>query len=404
MSEGLVDLSLFSYSPTDDRCFSITEPFSLPDASNQSNDGFRGDSNFTREFYAPRATDRALNERMQSKPLPRLPPRAICGPLSIPRECDLTSTCILNRMKRKRNDDSPGSTDNTLSRRRNVASPPQLLLSGPPPSRATHGPTSELVWMPEEQMWLVVGEGERIPAPNASDINATRGQQASSVNRTRSEPTTRVQSEWHDTPPMSPIQSQLRSLIERRDDERLSPLFQEAMNSVPMDDTMDPPPPPTYERTVRGRQASTESFNSIPSSNGLLPSASLSLNAAAVSQLPPSRPPMTRAASFGNHYTSRSPHPTNENPTSETNSMCRSQTQPQYRSRLQPATSRYGIYPMDRLQQNWTPPESWRVKHDSSTNSSNERSGNFGVLDNELKSTKSWSGWARKFARPRSAT
>ena len=182
------------------------------------------------------------------KPLPSLPRSRICQQVA-----DDGSQCILKRIKRTATDQSltsPGA----LLQRRNGTAPPQLTLSTPHESprfqnnRGTSNP-SPMVWMPDEQMWLVVGEHEQHSSATAQAAYPTPPAYTPRVSA-RSEPTSRIASQWDLTPPQTPIQSQLQSLLTPRDEERLSPLFQEAMNSVPMMDTFDLPPPPSYEGTV----------------------------------------------------------------------------------------------------------------------------------------------------------
>lgn len=156
---------------------------------------------------------------------------------------------------------SPGS----LLQRRIAHVTPQLTLSvpneSPRPSNSDshqdHSNPSPMVWMPDEQMWLVVGEAEQ---RSAHDTEAAYPTPPAYTPRAgaRSEPSSRVTSQWDLTPPQTPIQSQLQSLLQprdeelpqSRDEERLSPLFHEAMNSVPMTDHFDLPPPPSYEGTI----------------------------------------------------------------------------------------------------------------------------------------------------------
>ena len=386
MSEALVDLSLFSYSPTDDRNFIVPEPFDIEGTSERPSHIFAEDSQPTREFYAPRPHDRALRERAASKPLPKLPPRTICGPLAIPREFDSGGSCILNRMKRKRTNDSPGTSESNISRRRNIASPPRLLVSAPPPSRTRPGLSSELVWMPEEQMWLVVGEGERNSVPGPETMHIDREEPSQSINRTRSEPTTRVQSQWTATPPISPIQAQLRSLIEQRDEERLSPLFQEAMNSVPMEDTLNPPPPPSYEGIMRGRASSSESTHSAPTlTTPTPPIPESSANSAF------RRPSVTRAASFGSYYTTAPSQLSTDSENVFRNEASRSRTDvPSQRPKLTTKNSN-----------GWSAPKEWDVLRNENQMASTSGP-HLDFLNHDPSATRSLSAWARVFARPKS--
>lgn len=285
--EGLVDLSLFEWNPTGNS--------EAQGVSTGSAEYYQPCLSATREYYAPSPRQEASSSREMddlqeairqsinestyqsetrhgatmrdegdiretivdaprrreatTKPLPLLPRTAFCQKVA-----DDGSECILKRIKRTANDQgipSPGS----LLQRRNGSAPPQLTLSVPLESsrpqqnnNASRNPPS-MVWMPDEQIWLIVGEAEQrtsraaefaYPTPPAYTPRAFA----------RSEPSSRANSTWEITPPQTPIQSQLQSLLQPRDEERLSPLFQEAMNSVPMNDHFDLPPPPSYEGTM----------------------------------------------------------------------------------------------------------------------------------------------------------
>ncbi|KAL9124046.1 MAG: hypothetical protein Q9217_006587 [Psora testacea] len=324
-NEALVDLSLFALSPTDDR------HFSMPDASHITSQPAITDHVIAElgqtgeEFYRTGSAPEDRRADHFSKPLPPLPPKTICKAISIPREGDSASTSILTHMKRKRTELFPTSSGDNLLRRRNVASPPQLTLSVPQSASNNRQPASEMVWMPEEQIWLLVGDMTQDHYPG-HDEHPTPPAYSPSRYYTRSEPSTRAPSRWSMSPPMSPIRSQLQSLIQPRDEERLSPLFQEAMNSVPMDDTFAPPPPPTYERTVRGR--------SLPPTP---PSSHQQLQTSTPSKAPATHPP-ARAATTSNQYT------TTVSAYSETTSnLARSQTGAHKRSRLKPSISKYSL-------------------------------------------------------------
>ena len=445
-NEGLVDLSLFACSPTDDRHFAIAGTSHRPAIPLIPRDDFtpplytraefyaprdtpehqRGMTQTRHEFYAPWSTlgdheesrftrhetpSNSTEQRTEpnhtrqeldapsnaivddrdfnlSKPLPPLPPRTLCRTISIPRECDDESACIIARMKRKRTHESPTRNSNNLLQRRNVAAPPQLTLSVPSSTSPNHNPVTEMVWMPREQIWIVSDNArqDRYPSPANYPTPPTY---SPPENFSRSEPPTRHQSRFTITPPMSPIQSQLLSLIQPRDEERLSPLFQEAMNSVPMDDMFDPPPPPTYEGTVR---------NNIPRSAPLSNRQWRQIPLPPPPPTPPPRNPPTRAAS-----SAHSTHSTFASAYSEnSNNLSRSQTQGSKQPGIKPATSKYGI---------WTPKFGNSQKPATRGRSPPENSeGHQSPLDflhQEMAgSSRSWHGLARKVAvsRPRSAT
>ena len=282
--EGLVDLSLFEWNPTGTS--------TAHGVSSGSAEYYQPVLTGTREYYAPSRHDdgsREINDIQEAirrsvhdslpqpeprqlaasrgddniretvvdasrrrevamKPLPALPRTRICQQVA-----DDGSQCILKRIKRTGTDQampSPGS----LLQRRNANAPPQLTLSVPHESPQPQNSNSDrnpppMVWMPDEQMWLIVGETEQRTSTAAQAAYPTPPAYTPRVTA-RSEPSSRVTSQWDLTPPQTPIQSQLQSLLQPRDEERLSPLFQEAMNSVPMTDHFDLPPPPSYEGTV----------------------------------------------------------------------------------------------------------------------------------------------------------
>lgn len=275
-NEGLVDLSLFAESPTDDRHFAVPQSFAT-----QGDVYSESAHPALREFYAPISP-----REYATKPLPPLPPRAICS--KIPRSCEMESGCILNRLKRNRTHTQPESRGNTLLQRRNVTSTPQLTLSVPQTIPGHQDSPSAMVWMPDEQMWLLVSEAH----PNRSNNNSNNSNihpttpAYTSRSFTRSEPSPRSIPWDHPTPPLTPLQHQFQSLIHPRDEERLSPLFQEAMNSVPMTDALDLPPPPFYDGPAARPRTSTA--GSFPSS--LSPQPSLSRSRSTHSHSPRHRP------------------------------------------------------------------------------------------------------------------
>ena len=111
-----------------------------------------------------------------------------------------------------------------------------------------------MVWMPDEQMWLIAGDVQRDVISSHEPYAAPPAY--TPRNFTRSEPSPTIRSPDDVTPPMTPVQIQLERLLDQRgreplpqppsilrDEERFSPLFQEAMNSVPMTDPADLAPP-----------------------------------------------------------------------------------------------------------------------------------------------------------------
>lgn len=231
-NEALFDLSLFAESPAFDRHFTVPH---IPLPSQQDH----GENH-----YQTRSRSYTVSNDYTNKPLPPLPRRRTCPRprISGQRGCEVDSRCILKRIQRIGSNEQPNSQPDTLLQRRNPTSPPQLTLSVPQANQRGRTPASAMVWMPDEQMWLVAGEVEQdINARNyPSPPPAYTPPSYTPVYFTRSEPSPTIAPPFDLTPPLTPIQHQLQSLIQpptQRDEERLSPLFQEAMNSVPM---MDP--------------------------------------------------------------------------------------------------------------------------------------------------------------------
>ena len=228
-----MDLSLFATSPTDDRHIVVDD---IP----------TGERLFRTRPTFPGAGQHGypLPRRYTMKPLPPLPPRKLCRRRGSSGRPDFTSRCILTRMKRQRVDDPYYSPGVTLQQRRSgpEATTPQLTLTLPSASREpTNRTASAMIWMPDEQMWLIADE---IPQPNnyVSNNYMSAYEENTSYHRRqnypRSEPSPGPYTYYDLTPPESPVMSQFRSLlVEPRDEERLSPLFQEAVQTVPMSES-----------------------------------------------------------------------------------------------------------------------------------------------------------------------
>ena len=272
-TEGLVDLSLFATSPA------LDHHFALPDLLGQQQN-VQPDAQNLRNFSRPLPRD------YSSKPLPPLPRRRCPTPrCPTPKRCNIESHCIINKIKRARsNEPAPSPNvnslqrrsltsptpqlgysayqENTLLQRRNPTSTaPQLTLSAPQSNSRSLNTASAMVWMPEEQMWLISGEVERDFISSHEPIAAPPAYTPTYMPRnfTRSEPSPTIRTQNDLTPPMTPVQVQLERLLEQqrqeplpeppsivRDEERFSPLFQEAMNSVPMMDLADLAPPSSF--------------------------------------------------------------------------------------------------------------------------------------------------------------
>ena len=394
--EGLVDLSLFASSPTNDQRFSVPSISDVVCRDQIAGNTFTRSNEPIREFYGPQDANHYPPDPYACKPLPRLPPRTICGTISIPRERNTEPTCILSRMKRKRTSTSPTTSQNNLLRRRNIASPPQLTLSTPQPAAETRPAPSEMVWMPDEQMWLIIGGESRHPQtePDQYPILPAYSPPSSYA---RSEPSTRKPSEWSVSPPtspVSPVRSRLQSLGQPRDDELLSPLFQEAINSVPMTDAFDPFRTPAFDRSVRRK----------PLRSPPLRAASLQdTKPPPVPPLPPEmqtgltapRDSISRAASTGTNYTTA---PSHHSSSSSSSDLFRSHVNSgSALVQLKPAGNRGGSWAL-------TSGSAARQSTHSRSHSSTVPSSISSTLEpervEEPGSARSWHGFARKLAKP----
>ncbi|KAL8829380.1 MAG: hypothetical protein Q9191_002045 [Dirinaria sp. TL-2023a] len=280
---GLVDLSLFAESPTSDWRFTTSDVPSyhsnidtgahsrLPRRNDFYSQGYTSsrsppdvflpprthvnfdfppgrDDHFGRGYYDPPEDPviRPLPRSYELKPLPALPPKKLCKPRPVRTRNDASSRCILNRLKKTKSEECLRGRRCTLQQRRKASSTPQLTLTVVDSARETRRPAPEMVWLPDEQMWLVTDSRPREPNQSAPQYWAPP---------IHPEPSPSVYSLPEATPPLtpdgpqqrnplidedglSPIQSQFRSLI--IDAERRSPLFQEAMQTIPdIDSTIE---------------------------------------------------------------------------------------------------------------------------------------------------------------------
>lgn len=215
------------------------------------------------------------------KPLPAVPMGRLCKRSAIRGRHDANSRCILERIRRMRVADHAGVTSPTIQQRRSAtttppltlnvpasrldvtATPPQVTLSGPPlVTRDGRHSRPAMIWMPDEQMWLIQSE-------RAQDINHYFWGLRSPPNQpairyTRSEPSPDSNTHF-DLSPLSPVRSQFLSLIETSDQGRLTPLFQEAVQTVPLTD-ISPAAMPAFPSTSN-ISASPSSPLSPPASN-----------------------------------------------------------------------------------------------------------------------------------------
>lgn len=230
---GLVDLSLFATSPADDRHFAVLNE-SPPD----------------RFYRSPRDLSCPPSWRATLKPSAAIPTGRLCKRRAARGRHDQNSQCILERIKRLRLIDHAGVTSPTIQQRRSATRTPLLTLSVPglgldatarPPANLSEPPEvtrdgshsrPRMVWMPDEEMWLV--RTERDHANNYFwGLHSSSNQPARRY--TRSEPSPDSNTHF-DISPLSPVRSQFLSLIDTSDQGRLTPLFQEAVQTVPLTD------------------------------------------------------------------------------------------------------------------------------------------------------------------------
>ena len=143
---GLVDLSLFATSPTDDNRFTA---YDIPPTEHTE---FRG------SYYdQQRGSHVPLAKACAIKPLPPLPASSIRHRTA--RREEVRSRCIFNRMKRSKSEDPSHARQASLQQRRRTKWSPQLTLTVPSPRMATRreavrsdpSPATAMVWLEEGQ-------------------------------------------------------------------------------------------------------------------------------------------------------------------------------------------------------------------------------------------------------------
>ena len=232
----LVDLSLFAVSPTNDSHFAVLNPPSPLYLSSRS-----AYTENTLRAYAEntlRQHDYRPPRSCTMKPLPPLPSRGLGGrrggPLYQERN-DVQSNCILRRIRRPRPDDLPPYENrHTIPQRRNIPPPPQLTLSVPQSTQRqrSHTAPSPMVWLPDEQMWLISDEAHP-DLGNEVYEDSPPAYTRRNYSRSESPPASYLQYDL--TPPLTPVQDQLRSLLEPRERERTS---SSALGREPMQSEM----------------------------------------------------------------------------------------------------------------------------------------------------------------------
>lgn len=140
--EELVDLSLFSISPTGD------QEFPLPEIPQPISPQIRISS------WEDIPPDFDPSIFVKDKPLPPLPNRWTPSPeeqYHQPKPAKRRRGSFLSRIKRSKSDSASGQNP---VEKRSVTTTPRLTLSLPPQAARTV-PSSPLVWVPHEQVWLV---------------------------------------------------------------------------------------------------------------------------------------------------------------------------------------------------------------------------------------------------------
>lgn len=251
----LVDLSLFATSPSDGRQFATSYMSPTTDHGPQN----------VSCYTAQRRFNVSQERNYMMKSLPPLPRRRLCRRRPPPRRSDPASQCILDRLKRTKVHCPCCEQRPTLQQRRNHTATPMLTLSLPAASHEGRGtrreraPRATMIWMPDEQMWLVQDPTHFNSGPHVRSY-VPPPPRYSGYRYTRSEPSPEP-SALFDLPPLSPVQyqsveheeppdeirNQFLRLMRPEEDERLSSLFQEAIQAVPpMTDTAPSTPHPTY--------------------------------------------------------------------------------------------------------------------------------------------------------------
>lgn len=218
---GLVDLSLFAESPT--REYQIILP-TVP----------RRTAPELPWTQLPRVEGTPVRRIPANKPLPPLPERR-----SRPRKCrttdDGTGRCILTRLKRCRTDGHCYSLQS--GHQLNHTPDTNLTILAPRPR-----PASPMIWLEDEGIWLVVDHAPTEPYY---------------IPPFRSRPIQSPRPTYYPPGSRSPIPDFQRSRS-LPDQERFSPIFAEAMQTVPFEDfesgaDVEPPdspqnlPPPLYQ-------------------------------------------------------------------------------------------------------------------------------------------------------------
>ena len=238
MDQDLVDLSLFDDFPAASRHNTIQQRPAFQRLINEASQA--GDYQGLHLGYPRSCT---------MKPLPPLPRKIVCAIRLDPRPGHGGSRCILSRIQRARlGEHAPRSTPsaNTLQQRRNTHPVPQLILSAPQPApvpmvqpEEPSRPACPMIWLPDAQMWMMINDNDLVTYIPPEYYSPPYQRQYA---RSEPSPNLRPESEY------SPVRTQFRTLIERRDeDERLSPLFQEAIHSVSMREYDYGNEPPTFQ-------------------------------------------------------------------------------------------------------------------------------------------------------------
>ena len=232
-----------------------------------------------------------------TKPLPPVPRRRFGDFRPDPRPSE-SSRCLLSRMKRIRLDPTLSSSSayftsqlhqQTLQQRRQSPSAPALTLpavnaaSTPPPAASPRSrPALPMVWLAEEEMWLVAdpsdpeygyyapGEPDEAPPaytespaspPSASDLSPVQTQFMSLMDSS-SRPVPTYRSTTTSSAPAAST-SRCGGWFGRGGEERLSPLFQEAINGVSMLEYGDSNQAPTFQQERSWRSGIGKKVNGL---------------------------------------------------------------------------------------------------------------------------------------------
>ena len=255
---ALFDLSLFAVSPTNDTHFAVPEDELQP----------RHPPTWPAAPPSPRRQRRVPSPPINMKPLPPVPRRRLCENLQDPRHERGEPRCILSRIRRMKLDSPAPLQPSTLPRpvrqqtlqeRRNpTANTTTLTLPTTPSSPSPSRPPLPMIWLPDEEMWLVAdpndpqtagyyaptsGDYEFLPPytespasdPSPSDLSPVRTQFLALMEEQRANQQRRGDGSANGCS-CNCCSSERRHSSgrsgDRRGEQRFSPMFQEAISGV----------------------------------------------------------------------------------------------------------------------------------------------------------------------------